>query len=368
MRYFRAIEKFISWIFWKKKSREIVRSPALVVRKKTPDAEHFENGVLQSLPKLLNDLPKYFEVMQAIKRENVEDYKYFSTVGAQITGNALVNMEMPISWKEGYRPSAAMIYLHGGEWNSDDLLTCSAVSFKRIKWIEGVEVPKKTEDLYLISSYLYDHKKKRIFCVPIPIAVGPGAELRVLRQKYPNGWKINDSIRWLGVADGEKKLSLSDAVATVEKFFRFTANLYTFSGDGILTSCYDEKKGVWATFNIPMTRAPYFFRDRVKVKGETGRTAKIFHSVRPHERLMASGEKTNIKFHFRGLRSFNWNGYKVQVSVPGWHHKDLRNLEASAHIHAGGKIPKGMISDMKLAKELRRHISVSNAHKGHFYH
>jgi len=64
--------------------------------------------------------------------------------------------------------------------------------------------------------------------------------------------------------------------------------------------------------SIPDNHAKYFFKNR-KFKGK-----KIFHAVAAHYRNTKTGT-TTVKTHYRGSRSFEWEGYQVNIQLPGLH-------------------------------------------------
>lgn len=75
-----------------------------------------------------------------------------------------------------------------------------------------------------------------------------------------------------------------------------------------------SKNGISAIFGVDIERTPYFFKDRI-ANFENGKKKRIFHIVRPHERITSKGSKI-IKTHFRGDSQFMWNGYKINITVP----------------------------------------------------
>lgn len=85
-------------------------------------------------------------------------------------------------------------------------------------------------------------------------------------------------------------------------------------------------KGLTAIFSVDVKRVPYFFQDRDITLTENGLKKRIFHIVRPHERITAAGIKP-IKFHFRGLREFAWAGYEVKITVPQRDHLMLHDFD-----------------------------------------
>jgi hypothetical protein len=76
-----------------------------------------------------------------------------------------------------------------------------------------------------------------------------------------------------------------------------------------------QKDDMTAVFGVDVHRLGYFFQDRDIELTETGVKKRIFHIVRPHERMTKEGKKT-VPFHFRGLREFDWAGYHVRITVP----------------------------------------------------
>jgi hypothetical protein len=120
-------------------------------------------------------------------------------------------------------------------------------------------------------------------------------------------------------------------------------------------------------FIVDATDTPQFFADREPVVVE-GVTKRIFHLVRAHARTRGSTTK-GIRLHFAGLRAFKWNGYDIQITVPGREHLDIATFNVGAledvseeerarqrhldyfeigdwladHIHAPAKLPREQV-------------------------
>lgn len=88
-----------------------------------------------------------------------------------------------------------------------------------------------------------------------------------------------------------------------------------------------EKGSVIMPFVVDVLDTPAFFADRNTVIDIAGHKKRIFHVVRPH--IRANGQ--SVKMHFRGLRSFLWNGYSISITVPGKWKADITELTAGAH-------------------------------------
>lgn len=119
---------------------------------------------------------------------------------------------------------------------------------------------------------------------------------------------------------------------TVEKYmcYRFAATAFNHGRlNSSMIRVSVKKDGLAAVMNVDMERTPYFFKDRDAVILD-GIKKRIFHIVRPHERVI--GDKTaDVHMHFRGLREFTWNGYSVTITVPGRDHSDWAHADFAAY-------------------------------------
>ena len=103
------------------------------------------------------------------------------------------------------------------------------------------------------------------------------------------------------------------------------------------------------TFAIDMLRTPYFFKDRDKTVNENGKTQKIFHIVAGHKRKLANGEETTVKSHFRGIRKFMWNGFKINILLTGKHIKSFnKNNIDGVEILESQPMPEGYINAQEI--------------------
>lgn len=153
----------------------------------------------------------------------------------------------------------------------------------------------------------------------------------------------------------------ADHKQSVEAFqvnlFATLANAWVMSHASMIHVTASNAAGLTAAFGVDIKRTPYFFADRETVVNERGRKARIFHLVRGHRRTSRSGKSVNVRMHFAGLRRFKWNGYEINISVPGWHHKDIAEWTTGAfdqdqHL----PVPKGMIDWPDTGKFLAAHV------------
>ena len=205
-----------------------------------------------------------------------------------------------------------------------------------------------------------------------PVAVSPMGEVRVLkllmsetiptRQKtrghrgkiveIPHkSWKIPGFFEHWAKAHNE----------TAQDYLKFmflaAANTFELTAADSMVNVRVNKANVSAVFSIEPKRSSYFFRDRETTLNEKGAKRRIFHIVRAHERDR-NGVKSPVRIHFRGEREFDWNGYRVNITVPGMHHVNLAEFNIGAideeHTNSWDKD----VVDMKdLAVKLRQHMS-----------
>jgi len=83
-----------------------------------------------------------------------------------------------------------------------------------------------------------------------------------------------------------------------------------------------KKDDAVAVFGVNVRKLAYFFQDRDTTLSATGSKERVFHMVRAHERRGQA-----VKFHFRGLREFDWAGYRVLITVPGRHHAMTHEID-----------------------------------------
>ena len=120
-----------------------------------------------------------------------------------------------------------------------------------------------------------------------------------------------------------------------------------------------QKRGLVAVFTVDMLRTPHFFQDRELVLTPGGRRKPIFHIVRTHPRRLAGGRLVPVKTHFRGVRTFTWNDYEVNITMPGFHHADPLTMDFSGmEILDGDKIPRKTLSVREFAGRLDDSLNV----------
>jgi hypothetical protein len=267
----------------------------------------------------------------------------------------------------------------------DDFFHLNFVSFSKFKGKPGVEF--YPGDIYEITAYLRDYEWKKMsskkaekyrksyirkygnddkgvmLCFTFHVAVDAEGNVKALRERHRSIVKNDIPVReWktpIFLRECAKKRNVTPDQAATE-LFRIVAGATEHAASGVQVRAKRED-GLCATFNVDMLRTPYFFQDRDKTTTANGRTKRIFHIARAHERNLASGKTLFVKSHFRGERKFTWNGYRVEITMPGLHHSIWQRFTSAAHDATADDLPQGaMVGMPEFGEMVDRHMSTTH--------
>ncbi len=305
---------------------------------------------------ILDQLEDYFFYIRRMRKVDPGGYALFSKVGA-----ALVPSQALAKWGDRIDP----------EWgNSDTAPSFGAIGMLRhgddeekdydwvpvrISYFQRMNKSKATVQYHPGVTYrcvgFYDKKKLRASC-EFYVAVQPDGRIVVLKEKRATKRRIKSRKKdrygnrignftlithhwdWpsqlypdveLRPDDYRRKISPHEKGAN---WFRWTVDIFTRANCDIRIRV--EKDRVIGMFHVDLKRTAYFFIDREPVIID-GIKKRIFHHVRPHDRTLKDGRVTRVVEHFRGLRNFNWNGYQINITVEGLHHRNLLDLIAGGY-------------------------------------
>jgi len=134
------------------------------------------------------------------------------------------------------------------------------------------------------------------------------------RVIHTHGWEYPKYMAQRQIGDGSP--TDSETKDSMIKTFSMMYNLTMRRELGI--NIIIKKGKNRCTVNVPTGRWKYFFKDRLKIKTPKGNTKPIFHAVSAHYRHVKNKVST-VKTHYKGLRSFFWNGYSIKIIMPGMH-------------------------------------------------
>ena len=296
---------------------------------------------------ILDHLDAHFEILKTMKRGDAVAYQLFGQAGVQILpSHASFQMDSLSGRLAEAAPSMGAVALPGGD--TPESVSPRILYFQKVKSLRNVALPPPGSALYECTAYFMLRKDQPVpVKFPILLMGGKAVALRQhLLQPLTRSRKGRDFYiparqpgfdyhlqQWAG----ENKRPVAEHLAVV---FQLAANAWEVGTQNSMTRISVRKDRLTAAFSVNVQRTPYFFADRDVTFG--AKRKKIFHIVRAHERETKSGTSA-VRMHFRGARQFDWQGYAVTISVPGWHHPDQYDLAASAHTDIAGPTPDNMI-------------------------
>jgi len=322
------------------------------VRNKTEDV----GGYWSFKKDILEKLDQYFFYIRYMRKRDPDAYDLYSRVGAAIVPDTTEYYyqtdkksygSLPPRWSNpDLRPGfGAVSYLSP---NEDTFCTTKFSYFRRL-YRTPAHVLKPVEgDLYEVTAFLqHDKNESNGFPVVGYVVVTNEAQIVpaqyiTLVEHYGKKAQVRKATYGLlldkSLDEGwSKKYDRPQNVQEMACFvFSTLADYWEQSQGGIRVTA---KKGkVAAMFGVNLLRTPYFFSEREPVYSEEGHKKKIFHIVRTHERQTKT-KNIYVKSHFRGLRDFIWNGYRVHLSMPETHHRDLLDFTLGAAIIDDDELP-----------------------------
>ena len=301
-------------------------TPAPRVRRPRREKEH--HGAHYYLGDLLDTLDATFSHLPAFKKGDPEAFGLFQKVGASVMSSDFSISGALDPYTLQQMPSFGCFYSQAGE-DTENRYHPRFLYF--MKETRPINVQASNHTIYRCGATFHLHDRPAAVAATFYVAVSRDGTIIPLRVCTPRHHKPGFARMEWGYPTALEDWS-ADAKLTVEEH---VCNLFTIMAEGSLSrevglTVRVRKRKMAAAFAIDMTRTPYFFADREKTVTENGATQKILHIVRGHWRTVAGGERVFIKSHFRGLRSFVWNGYDVTIGLAGRHGKAMSSATFAA--------------------------------------
>lgn len=348
-------------------------------------------GQFQFKRDLLDKLDRYMHFFGRMKRYDPEAYKLFKSVGMPfapdnwVIWHADLDPEEPdevSAWFKNVRPTYGGFALH---LEPDDLkhdkIAPRIFYFEKYKHTHAPKTvqPTSAGDVYVASIYFDDGQNDRkhggvpIQCAVVVDAEGKVAALKIRHEQTIHAPVIkNRSSSREGFGPHKRAMSRQTSIpitrhswgwpagftdwakehnSTPEKWIRWAFSLCAYLHETAAMNMINitaEKGGVVGCFAIDVRRSAYFFKDREK----TGK--RIFHAVVAHERIR-NNKVSNVRFHFRGLRHFMWNGYQIAITIPGRHTADFAALNVPFEDYSEEEaLPEGYDDAWKIGRKIKR--------------
>lgn len=381
-RMIRAASWWRRWWPWHKRAP---RPAKAILRGQAADTEfhggwYFKTG-------LLDELGDYFKHIRYLKIHYPDAYTVFSRIGAIICSRHEKTRlydphSLPARWRSGdARPSfGAITFLGHGLIDKTEFFTPKfGIFFRYAGAVHNVQSLPGTDIFSVVWFYSHrDPKSNLRFPFHFFVAVDPQGRITLLKElerrgrlvlrKRHGGKVLIPAVAWNyppALVEDFKEIKAKQKegkgwqTRTIEdwaaQLFRLLINAHDGAGSaGIRVAV--NKGAVAGAFFIDMLRSPYFFADRDTTVNHEGQKQRIFHIVRTHSRTLADGREIPVRSHFRGLRHFDWNGYRIQITMPGYHHGDLLDLDVPAHDTAPNVIGKDWVTLRQCAKAIQDHL------------
>lgn len=297
---------------------------------------------------VLGQLKLYMRYIKRMKKHDKEAYNIYSKLGAQI-----VPYDMAAEWTEldpWFRetlPSFGAIAYAQDRIDKDEQKG-KVIYPKFVYFMKMARAPHNVQQMnngaiYQLTAFFADARDEKLtFAADMFVVVSDGdvrplltlveARQTIQHKSGERGVSHVATTRW-GIPPILKQWASENGKSPTElarELFFSTASFFTQAANTTIRVEAREHHTA-AVFVVDVLRTPQFFADREKVKTAGGRTAPIFHIVRPHTRTLPSGKKIAIKAHFSGLSDFKWNGYAIKITVPGKDHASLADADFGAY-------------------------------------
>ena len=327
---------------------------------------------------ILDHLDDHTKIMGRMQKCFPSEYGIYSQVGAVLVphDDAFLNvrelMVEPFSpWFKKVRPGfgAVVTGIPKDEHKTADALChprlCHFLKIEHPSAIQRQRFGRRREltmqpiapgsDLYLFTFY-YDEKdwarvfpkKNRrdrkicrffedAFAYEIPVEVTKDGHVRALRIVRERQLRFRHNEDPIFVREWDYPYSKAYLSHFKKAPFKgIEPEAFIFHEVGVVIRAFEEatssiiqvratKNGITTLVNVDVENTPRFFDDRDDTIID-GVKKRIFHIVRPHDRVGTRG----VKLSFRGLRKFVWRGYEIEISVPGRDHFDVKEWDVTS--------------------------------------
>ena len=304
---------------------------------------------------ILDSLDNYFRHLRNMRKSDPDAFELYSKIGARIVPDTgLVEATFVSPWFRQTLPSFGAVAVIIGTKEKEEEVKHDRIhprfltftKYDRYHHPSDYQAPNAIGTFYMVGMYWDDPKKKeKPVCTTLGVCLTPEGNAIPLKYRYQREvaikhkkgrlrdyptfvmqtkWRLPD----YSEAANEHGVTLTDEL--IQRFI-LAANIFETAHSGMTEVTIKSPKGLVAKFSVDPVRTAYFFKDREVTLNAKGRKQKIFHIVRTHMRQRADGKEQAVKTHFRGLRSFMWNGYAVSITVPNREHLNFAEINVDAH-------------------------------------
>jgi hypothetical protein len=343
---------------------------------------------------ILDQLETYFKLLRRFKRADRDAYDLYSQIGATISTGKMLNViwELPAFWHDREkRPAFGCMFF--GPDSTPDLCCPQFFYFNKVR--HNPSLQQFDGDIYEVVLYFDDLENNPRWMrecgatVGMHFGVDAASKITLLKSKQirhttvdyrgtanyggktrkvrssesipHTTWDYPERLYDLWKGHKSRSSSIFRPETSMEEWFcslflPIAAQHVAAAETGVRVQVRAQNNDA-AIFCIEPKRTAYFFRDRKAVVSERGTKKRIFHVVKPHRRELAGGRVRYVKMHFRGLRQFEWNSYRVTITVPGLHHLPMMEFTpASFTLPEDAAAPNSVIDQRELGGMLSKMV------------
>lgn len=356
-------DRFAGWIAW---TRGVSMLPPDLSPAPAPSAPASPEPAVPRKPRrarvareplhiseILNILPRCREMTMVLRKMDANAFRFWREFGAKITVADKIPWQVPAT--PGELPACGMVFKYEADWEEKDYFPGSFIYFQKLKKNPYYcVVPAGTVTTYVITVAYTDHDGEGL-AYEYYAALNAGGNVTIVsqrnmeRQRLPRGGSLCRMRwgypAWLEYHFRENKRHQPEAgqfqnvAAFGEWMFRCAMREYCSGFDDFQVRA--ERDGVSVAFNVALGRTPDFFKDRDTGLASDGKRKRIFHAVTAHTRTLATGHESGVPAHYRGERSFLWNGEHITITPA--ERTFARTFKAEAEmVDADAKVPQGV--------------------------
>lgn len=329
--------------------------------------EEFGTPDRLSIHDVLDQLPSYFRDLNALRKVDRDAYDIFATLGGILASEeSLFCTEIP---EVDARPHISCIFMPQSASLDSKFLHASIIYAFRVQSAamivmrdgSKVLIPADGETYRLSLVWIKDGTP---YCGTCFVHLSASGEVVVLKEKRPvqqclpghGGYRAFSTFkfeepRWLLGLVAENK-NFKDTASAARFLLAITLNNRR-PHDSILVRA--NKGNATAAWTIGRNDAKRFFATRSTDLASDGKRKRVLHYVAAHQRIVGT-HVSRVREHYRGERTFAWNGYDIYVSGLGFHHEDFFSAKLAAVSYESAVVSRRVISFREAATKVKARL------------
>lgn len=325
----------VSVFSWRKRQ---VSTPAKAAPAKEKQAPEVGISTSRDIHGLLDNLPKYFRDLKALKQSDPDAYDVFSSLGGPMGSRKDDTTFMKGKFLDEFlaNPPAIRCYFMTPDDDPKSKNVPGSIIYMMklaggstyIDNVGGMVIMPQGICYRLSMVWILKGKAVVQRCF---IRVRDDGTMEIIKEsrmvrkqlKHKGGHTSSFSAKEYGIPRWIKELKEDEGHPNPVKWIEDCAHLCASTRrptDCIMVRA--SRDGMTAAWVIDRNDAKRFFRLRETGTAADGRRKRVLHYVAPFERMVGNRHQ-HVREHYRGERKFGWEGYTIDISGLGFHHEDF---------------------------------------------